>query len=95
MALISPRAGSLTSGWSRLLLSLSGWAAYITPAAIGASPYMHARGRPASPTRLPGAALLLLSALAATHLALRLPNPFLLSVAGFGGGWLGWADSFV
>ena len=93
LALAAPAAGALTAAWARLLLRLLGWGAYLLPPALAleAGRRLLRRSLPFTAAQLVGAALMLLAALAGTHLALRLPNPFFLAVAGYGGGIVGWA----
>lgn len=91
LALLAPGSNTLTQGWATFLRRLLGWAAYLFPPVLAGALYRRARRRlPVPPSRVAGALLLLLSALAITHLLRRLPNPFELSVAGYGGGWVGW-----
>ncbi len=91
ISLLAPGSGALTRGWGTFLLQLLGWAAYLLPPALAAGLYwLGVRERRLDPQRVTAAVILLLVALAVTHLANRLPDPFDSSEAGYGGGWFGW-----
>ncbi len=92
VSLLTPGSGALTLGWGTFLLRLLGWSAYLLPLAVAASIYwLGLRERTLDSQRATGALVLLLVALAVTHLAARLPDPFQSPAVGFGGGWFGWA----
>ncbi|MHB0875726.1 MAG: DNA translocase FtsK [Anaerolineae bacterium] len=92
LSLLLPGEGAVTHGLAVLLRRLLGWSAYLLPAALAAGLFfLGVRRRQPDVTRITGGTLVLLAALAATHLAQRLPNPFVLAVAGYGGGWFGFA----
>jgi len=94
LALLSPGANAVTQVWAHFLRCLLGWSAYLFPLALAAGLYWFAvRRAGVDAVRVTGVFLLLVTLLCLTHLALRLPNPFVLSVAGYGGGILGWALS--
>jgi len=94
LALLAPGTGALSRGVATLLLRLLGWAAYlVAPVAAGALYRLGIKRRGLNATRSLGALITLLGLLVLTHLARRLPNPFVLSVAGYGGGLFGWAIS--
>ena len=96
LSLLAPTSGALSQAMAQFLRRLFGWAAYLLPPALAAAAYwLGLRRRTLDITRCTGSLLLLLSLLTLTHLAARLPNPFALSVAGYGGGFLGWGVSSV
>ncbi|MGQ9553148.1 MAG: DNA translocase FtsK 4TM domain-containing protein [Anaerolineae bacterium] len=94
LALLAPTSSPLSQGVAVFLRRLLGWSAYLLPPALATGVYwLGLRQRGLDITRLAGSLLLLLSLLTVTHLASHLPNPFVLAVAGYGGGFLGWAIS--
>jgi S-DNA-T family DNA segregation ATPase FtsK/SpoIIIE len=94
LALLAPGSGAITREWAAFLRRLLGWSAYLFPFALAGLLYLGpVRGVALPPGRAFGATLLLVNALAITHLLRRLPDPFELSVAGYGGGWVGWVLS--
>ena len=77
---------------ARALCALCGWAAYLVPPLLLALSSSRLRERlPLRAAQAGGALLATWMALALTHLALRLPNPAVLAVGGYGGGLLGWS----
>ena len=94
LALLVPASSLLGRVMGLPLRRLLGWLAYPFPPALAVGVYwLGLRRRGINITRLAGSLLLLLSLLTITHLASHLPNPFVLAVAGYGGGFLGWAIS--